>query len=339
MKGRGLRRMLSLLLTLALLLGTRGALADKVAVLKFNGSPPTSVEDARHQVEQAVTRMGHSTPSSSELLSANMAVADGTADTTQEFRAAGRASGSDWSVAGQLEARATGYRLELLVCLIESGRVESVARDIDPLQASAQVQEMLAFVLRKEGIGNDMPPWTMGGAKPAAPALPPATPAPKAPDVPKAPPVPYGDQHPLALGLGAGAQAALLRPDTTRGSSFTIPVHVAAGYAFAQVPGFELRALATVNTVGPQAFTLDVGGRYALNVARTVYIGPELGLGTLVTLGAAKTGRFLLRGSPFVAFAITENVQLEASPDLLLSPGGSGTLLLFGGSLRGLYRF
>jgi hypothetical protein len=40
-----------------------------------------------------------------------------------------------------------------------------------------------------------------------------------------------------------------------------------------------------------------------------------------------------------VAFAITENVQLEASPDLLLSPGGSGTLLLFGGSLRGLYRF
>jgi hypothetical protein len=329
-----MRRTLSL--TLAFVLGAGSAWADKVAVLKFTGSPPTSVDDARRQVDEATARMGHTTPSSSELLSANMAVADGTADTTQELRAAGRASGADWSVSGQLEARASGYRLELQVCLVETGRVESVARDIDPAQSATQVQEMLAFVLRKEGMGHDMPPWTMGGPKPAEPKT---VAPPKAPEPPKPPPVPYGAGHPLALGLGAGAQAALMRPSTALGPSFTVPVHVTAGYALAQVPGLEVRALATVNTIGPQAFTLDVGARYALNVARTVYIGPEAGLGTLVTLGAAKTGRFLLRGSPFVAVGLTENIQLEASPDLLFSPGGSGSLLLFGGSLRGLYRF
>src|SRR5262245_21513787 len=82
------------------------ALADKVAVLPFRSSknvPRPELEEARKWTREAVTKKGHTLPSDSEMVSAEMAVKDGIADVSTEYKAAGRASGSKWAIGANVE--------------------------------------------------------------------------------------------------------------------------------------------------------------------------------------------------------------------------------------------
>ncbi len=82
-------------------------------------------------------------------------------------------------------------------------------------------------------------------------------------------------------------------------------------------------------------------GRYALPLLPQyrIFFGPELLLGAHVALGADKTARFLTHGAAFVSFGIGERIQLEVLGDLAAALGGSGTLILGGGTGRVLFRF
>lgn len=339
------------------------AFADKVAVLPFTaprGLAKPELDQARKWAREAAISRGHAPPTDSEMLSAEMAVKDGQPDVSTEYRAAGRASGSKWTLTGRVERHDappakqpdgseeegyTTYRIEIEACEVESGRVESLAREIDPDEAPAQIGEMLGLLLRAEGIANAPLPWDNAAPHKRKPKPKPAPPPPPPPP-PKEPEVPlvrhtYGENRPAALGVSIGFSNALKRPDAARGSSNAMPIGAVFGYAIEQVPGIELRGVFSSQVIGPRALEVSAGARYAIPILPQyrLFIGPEALLGAHVALGADKTARFLAHGSAFAAWGITEMFQVEIAGDLAAALGGTGTLILGGGTVRGLVRF
>lgn len=338
-------------LALLVLVGSKFAFADtppsKVAVLSFSSvgnATSARLDAARDATRSAVIQSGHRLPTDSEMLTAQMASKDGVADTSGEYRAAGRASGSAWTIAGRVEDHGTSYRLELEVCQVESGRVESLAREVDPAQAPAQIGEMLALLLRPEGIANAEIPWER---TPTTVAPPPKPVEPAPPPTPAGPPPApaqrhaYAEGRPFALGVGMSVLGALSRPSNARGPSTAALIDGVGAYAIESVPGLEARVHGAGAIVGPSSFSIDGGARYAFPVAPTlrVFAGPELAVGAFFPLGGDRSGRFLARGAAFAAIGIGDRVQVEVSGDLAVAPGSSGTLLFGGATLRGLARF
>ena len=342
---------------LTLLFASRTALADKVAVLPFiSVCNATSAElaEARAAARAAVVALADTLPTDSEMLTAEMSAKDGLADTSDEYRAAGRASSSDWTVLGHVEQHGSTYHLEVDACQVASGRVESLAREIDPAQAAPQIKEMLAILLRPAGIDNAEIPWERNGAPPPpapmapAPVTPPPIPvAPAPPPPPPSPPRPaepdhkYAEGSPLAVGLGLGGLGALHRSSMAVGSSASMILSGTVGYAPDGAPGLELRGNLAGSLAGPGSVSFDLGARYAAPVAPSIrlFIGPEADLGGFFTTGGDKTGRFLLHGAGFVALAIGDHAQIEVAADLEYAAGGASGLLLGGGTVRGLARF
>jgi hypothetical protein len=132
-----------------------------------------------------------------------------------------------------------------------------------------------------------------------------------------------------------------LQPGNARGPSFAVPLGVALGYAFADVPGLEARGIFTSQVTGPKALEISAGGRYAIPILPEyrLFAGPEALLGAHVAIGAEKTGRFIAHGAAFVSIGVGEMLQFELAGDLAGAFGGSGTLLLGGGTARALVRF
>ncbi len=337
-----LRSALSALSTLVACTTLAGvALADRVAVLGFPPGDPR----AQSATEAAVLARKHVAPAPAELAKGAAAVRDGQADTSDEYRAFGRAAGAAWTVRGVATPRAAGYRLELEVCQIDSGRVELLARDVDETQEIAQIGEMLALLLRPEGIASARLPWEGGAPKPAVvPAAPPVSPvSPEPPPAPTPPAVAhaYAEGHPLGLGASLGLLSALARPAGATGSATSLYLGGIVTYHLESVPGLELRANLAGAIAGPKALAVDVGARYAVPLlpSARLFLLPDLGLGSFVTLGAQKDGRFLVRGGLHGALGLGERVALELGPELGVTPGGSGTLVLFGATARAVARF
>lgn len=348
----------------ALFFTTSSALADKVAVLPFRSPknvPRPELEQARGWTKEALRRKGHTLPTDAEMATAESSVKDGVPDTSDELRAAGRAAASPWAVSAQVEridypavknpdgteeeAWAT-YRIEVEACEVGSGRVESLAREVVPDTAPEEIAEMIGFLVRPGGIGpNAVFPWTGQGprkpkAKPKPPPPPPPPPPPKPPD-PPAPKYTYAENRPFALGVSLGVSNAIGRPDNARGPSWAVPLGLAFGYAIADVPGFEARGIFTSQIVGPKAIEISGGGRYAIPVLPQyrIFAGPEALLGVHVAIGAEKTARFIAHGAAFASMGIGEMLQIEIAGDLAAAFGGSGTLVLGGGTARALVRF
>jgi hypothetical protein len=328
------------------------ALADKVAVLPFQStSAATSVDldTARSATRSAVTALSHKLPSDQEMLTAQMSSKDGVVDTGEEYRAAGRASTSDWTVMGHVEGHGPTYRLELDVCQVQSGRIESLAREVTPAQAPAQIGEMLALLLRPEGIANAVIPWEPATPPapepvpvpaPAVPAPPPPAPAPPPPPSPPAVKHAYAEGHPFGLGVFTSVLDAFSRPADATGSPASALVGVTAGYALASAPGLEIKGDFDGSVAGPRSVAVDAGARYAIPVVPSarLFIGPEATLGAFFASGADKTARALLQGAGFVAVGLGERVQIELVGNLAYA-AGSPSLALGGGSLRGIVRF
>ncbi len=358
------RLLLSLATALTTFAVAAPAWADKVAVLPFtspNNVPKVELEEARRWTRDAVVRSGHTFATPDEMVSAEASARDGIADTSQEYRAAGQAAHADWTLTARVErndhpsARLpdgseeegfTTYRVELEAYQMSTGRAESLAREVLPDEAPAQISEMLALLLRPQGIANADIPWAnvplqrpKPKPKPQAPAPPPEPPKPKAPPEPR--PV-YGAGHPIAIGASIGVSNALARPDTARGPSWAMPIGVVGGYAVPDVlSGLELKGNVTSQAIGPRALEVSAGARYGIApfAGTRLFVGPELLVGAHVALGADKTARFLTHGSLFLAYGITENVQAELAGDLAVAAGGTGTLLLGGGTARVVLRF
>ncbi len=362
------RRLIAVALATASFLAAPSALADKVVVLPFSPSAQTlkkpELDEARGWTKEAVRLRGHTLPSDAEVVSAERAVADGVPDTSQEYRAAGKAAGAAWSISGHVdrvdvpaktlpdgatEDGYTIYRVELEACQIDSGRVESLARDVDGDEAPQQIAEMLALLVRPEGIANAELPWERGPRKrkpkpkPKPPEPPPKVEPPAKVEPPRPPPPvhTYAEGHPLAIGLSVGVSNALARPEQARGPSWALPIGAAAGYALEAVPGLEIRGIFTTQVVGPRALEIAGGARYAIPVLPRyrLFVGPEALLGAHVALGADKTGRFLTHGAAFIALGIGEQAQVELAGDLAAAFGGTGTLVLGGATARALVRF
>ena len=344
---RALLPLLRFLAALLVLLLPARALADKVAVLPFTSAGQVASTDlaaAREATKSAALAKGHLLATESELLAAQMSTKDGAADTSEEYRAAGRASGSQWTVAGRVDPKEGGYRLEIEACQVDSGRVESLARDIEPSQATSQIAEMLALLLRPEGIGTADIPWQHG--QPPKPVTPPPTPKPPAPPTPPPPPKPpavkhaYAENHPLSLGLGVAVSSAVKRPANASGSPTAVAIEASGGYALDAVPGLELRGDVAGSVAGPGSIFFDAGARYAIPIVPTarLFLGPEATIGAFFPTGGDKSARFLARGSVFLALGIGERAQIDLSGDV--APVlGSSTLVLVGGTVRGLVRF
>jgi hypothetical protein len=331
------------------------ALADKVAVLPFlsaSGATSTEIDASRAATKDASVALGHKLPTDPELLTAQMSSKDGVVDTGEEYRAAGKASTSDWTVVGHVEAHGGTYHLELDVCQVASGRIESLAREITPTAATTQIREMLALLVRPEGLANAAIPWERGSPVVASPPpepapTPPVAPPPPPPEPPPPPPptIPavkhaYAEGHPFTLGIGTGVLTAFERPSDATGSPTSALLGGTAGYAIDGLPGLELRADFDASVAGPKSITADVGARYAIPLVPTarVFFGPEVVVGGFFADGADKTPRALLRGAAFVAIGIGEHVQVDVAGNVAVA-GGAPSLGLAGGTLRALYRF
>jgi hypothetical protein len=342
----------------ALLLSTAPVLADKVLVLPLQplgNAASADVDQAHKSTIAAVSQLAHTLPSNSEVVTAQVAVKDGIADTSEEYLAAGRASSSDWTVGGHFEGHGPTYHLELEACQVASGRLESLAREIDPADAPKQISEMLFFLLRPQGIANADIPWERGLNGPPKPK-PPPPPKPVPPPPPPPPPEPprppavrhlYAENQPIALGLTGSFLGAFHRgavptgiSTTQVGSSAAGTLGGTAGYALARIPGLELRLDLAGSIAGPKSFSVEGGARYAFPIVPQVrlFAGPEVELGTFATLGGDETARFLVQGSAFVALGLGEHIQLELAGDVAYA-AGSTALALGGGTARALVRF
>jgi hypothetical protein len=331
---------LSLLPAVAIGLWSTAAFADKVAVLPFLPAADfvnrEQTEEVRNATKLAVTQRQHTNASDSELATAVTAVQDGVADTSAEYKVAGKAATSQWTVVAHVSFRNGYWHLEVEACLVDTGRVESLTRDVDPRVAPQQIGEMLTLLLRPEGIGNADVPW-------ANQTLPPIL-----PDKPKDPPKPppavkhdYAEKFPIGIGAGIGINGAFVRPENAVGSSLSLFGLITGEYAIERVPGLAIRANLGGAFYNNPTFTLDAGARYAIPLVPTarLYFGPEVTLGVFVPIAGDKSPRFLLRTDVFVSLGLGERVQLEVAFDLQSAFGGDRALVLGGGLARGLVRF
>ena len=308
------------------------------------GSTSAELATVRAATRDAVGRIHDVLPSDAEMAAAEREAKDGVADTSAEYRAAGRVAGAAWTVAGHVNARGTSYRLEIDTCQVATGRVESLAREIAARQAAPQIAEMLALLLRSQGVGDTIPPWDQPNpAPPAAPAPvaapPPSPPAPVEPAVPPPPPPRYAENHPAALGIGAEGLTAFSRASGARGSPAA--ALVTADGVYDVVGGLEMVANVAVSVAGPSSLWLDAGARYEFPIAprARIFAGPEVAIGAFVDLGGDKDARFLMRAALPIVVGIGERVQIEAYPQIAYAAGGTIGLAFAGGGIRGALRF
>jgi hypothetical protein len=346
------RRLVAAVAAIATTLGARTAWADQVAVLKFTPAsgttPPRLVDGARRSTQQAVERLAHTLPPTAQAYAADVVVPDGTPDTTKEYRDAGRASGSQWTVAGRVEAHGWAYRLELEACRVDSGRVESLAREIDLRQPVPQIAEMLALLLRPEGVGVAAPPWESNEPPPLVEPTSNATPTPTSTTstststslpllpVPE-PPV----LHPLSLALGLDLLSFSSHVDPTSSSALSSGLTLDLAYALTDAPRLELRALVGAEVIGPLSLRFDLGPRvlFPLGSARRVWLGPEGGVGGFFATASGELPRLWLRGALPLQYLATEWAALEVYPEVGGALGGTASLLVVGAGVRLLVRF
>ncbi|MDI1443136.1 hypothetical protein [Polyangium sp. 6x1] len=291
-----------------LLLSAAPALADRVVVLPSQGSAsPAARLGLDQEVMRGAASLSHSIASEVETQASLARIADGTADTPEEYATIANVLRANWVLAARVEPSATTTRIEIAAYLATLGRVESVARDVDPQKQAAQVQEMLAVLMRPEGVGVGALPWEqpLPPPPPPPPVPPPPPPAPPSqlppfgtpqtpwnmgqfmPPPPPPPPQPVAKNEVMMSYLGGSRQTVW--PSYTAGKpvflSALIGFSVAAssssratGSAGAFVgalrggyalgeSGFELFAGLGGNLAGPSAMWIDLGGRWLFSPA------------------------------------------------------------------------
>ncbi|MGZ3454293.1 MAG: hypothetical protein ACXWUG_29675 [Polyangiales bacterium] len=312
-------------------------LADKVATTTARGTSPLAERAAmRTTTEVAAKGLGHVTIAEAEVVQGEGAAGD-KIGTSAGLVAVGKVTGADWVIVPIVN----GNRLEIQACQVSTGRVESLVREIDPkVDPAVQVREMLALLLRPQGVADDPLPWDQKKPAPSASASTSTAPSSSAkpPPPPKAPPPRYDEGGSVALGAGGGITDVVARPKEATGKRLGFTWNTTLLVA---VPGRRwLEILGRFSGVhGPgDALVGEVGAR-ATYAASRFALGGELTLGAFGQLGGAQTAQFTLGVSPVVAMAITRRIVLDLRPASFRVATGSGTVALLGADLSLLFRF
>ncbi|WP_437633864.1 hypothetical protein [Sorangium sp. So ce854] len=348
-----IRRALSCAAAAALTALAPAALADRVAVLPARGGTDAAARSAAEaDVDRALAALGHTPVPGGAVAAALEGVADGVADTADELRAVSAQTGADWVLAGTVEPAVTTARIELIAYLASTGRLESVAREVDRDRSAQQTQEMLALLLRPEGVGIGELPWERPARAAPAAAPSPAGETVVVPPVPAAPAAPPADEVLMAYPLGPER----VWPAYAGGRRFAVSASLGAAVAAARLPGASGSAASLVgaarvayalgdrgvevfaggggNLAGPFAGWIEGGARLMLTPslaphdgawrAFPLHVGPALHAGAFFRSGAGVAGpggatyrgeldvRPVLGASIDVALALGPAVQLEA---------------------------
>lgn len=279
----------------ALLLAASQAHADRVALLPSRGGiDPSAQRYLDVDIARGLSSLGHTVVPDIETNVALAAVPDGVADTPAEYRDIAVRTNAHWVLVGKVEPAVKTRNVELTAYLSSLARVESVAREVNDDAAPQQVREMLAVLVRPEGIGMGALPWEQAAPPPHEPrpqvaAPPPLVPEQQPPPLPIAGPPPQEpwvsplagkkivsmdyafDRHdvwpPYSTGRRAfaggfqGFSAAAVRPSGAKGSTGAIVAAARGGYAPGE-RGLEFFGQIAGNLVGPRALWLDVGARW-----------------------------------------------------------------------------
>ncbi|WP_437733376.1 hypothetical protein [Sorangium sp. So ce1335] len=356
-----IRRALSCAAAAALTALAPAALADRVAVLPARGGTDAAARSAAEaDVERGLAALGHTAIPDGAVAAALKGVADGVADTADELRAVSAQTGADWVLTGTVEPAVTTARVELTAYLASTGRVESVAREVDRDQSARQTQEMLALLLRPEGVGIGELPWERPARAPAAGAPPPPLEDETVvlPPVPAAPPAPPAKEVLMAYPLGPER----VWPAYPGGRRFSVSASLGAAVAAARLPGasgsaasmvgaarvayapgdrgFEVFAGGGGNLVGPFAGWIEGGARLMLTPSMTphegawrafpLHVGPAIHLGAFFRSGAGVAGP----GGATYRGDLEVHPALGASLDVALALGPSVQLEAQLGNLR-----
>jgi hypothetical protein len=291
------------------------ALADRVVILPAHGDAATALE---MDLYRATIALGHTPVAATDVAAAvKQSVFDGVADAPEELKAVAAATKADWIVSGTIASNVSGAHVELSAYLTTMGRTESVARDVDKAATPAQEQEMLAVLLRPEGIGAGALPWEQQGV---AKVVPPPVPPPAVVAVPPPPPVPtepddglvnmdymstsakvfppYSAGRKLALSALQGFSFVAKRPgEGATGSGFAMNANVRGAYMIGQ-SALEVLVDLGGNLSGPRALFANLGARWMYTpslhrvrpsgqrYAASVFFGPHVDLGVFAQLAA-----------------------------------------------------
>jgi hypothetical protein len=229
----------------------------------------------------------------------------------------GTATKAGWVLVALVEPAVQTTRVELIAYHAPTGRVESVAREVEKSRSAPQIREMLGVLLRPEGIGAGELPWERAAPapQPAAVAGPAPAPAAVAGPAPVAattagpedtgPPEklvrmdymldrhnvwpPYTAGRPLVVSALQGFAFAAIRPEGATGSSASFVGMARVGYGIGD-KGLELFAQLGGNLAGPGALWIDAGARFMLTpsvhpIGRTLY-GASIHFGLEALAGA-----------------------------------------------------
>ncbi|EYF03625.1 hypothetical protein [Chondromyces apiculatus] len=341
--------------TLATFLFAGAALADRVAVLPARGGTDDAArQTAQAEITRGLTALGHEVVADTEVTASLWAVLDGVPDSTDEYRTVGTATSAGWVLLGLIEPAVKTTRVELLAFHGSTGRVESVAREVEQEQMGPQIQEMLSVLVRPEGIGEGELPWeravTPPAPSPAPPTAPPAVPpAAPGPSTPTSPPPgeasaaggsdklatmhylsavrrvwpPYSGGKPFGLSALIGFSHATTRPEGAIGSASAALVSLRASYAFAGT--FEPFVQFGSNLSGPGAVWVEGGARYLFTPG--LHMGPKGLEGMALHFGLEATaGAFIRPGQSDLEGP--SDVRYERSLQAGFTMSAAGTVIV-----------
>ena len=318
-------------------------LAERIAPLHAIGA---AADGDRASIDRALRvalgDLGHTTPTDAEVLQGEGAAGASIAKSAG-LVAVGKTTGAAWVVQATLTPPVTPGarpRVELSACAVDSGRVESLARDLDPkADLVAPLREMLALLLRPQGVGDEPLPWetnepgkTKGSTASAGAMI--GEPA-------SLPPRRFGAEAPWSVGLGVGAFDLAHRPAGASGGR-----GVGAWSAVAAVTvtsrGPIVDVLARVGGLfGPgPAFRGELGARVLAPLGAAVAIGGAASVGVFAGTANAKVVRPLVGVDAVLALAPSPRWQLDL--DLLglrVAPGSDGALVFLGAEATLAVRF
>lgn len=308
------------------------ALADKVATLPSRGPAPDTVRVSIHNAaDTAEKALGHTTISETEIIQGEAAAGD-KAGTSEGMIAIGKTTGADWVVEPTVASNEYGTNVELRVCQVATGRIETLARDLDPkVDHVTQITEMLLLMLRPQGIGDDPLPWAKKTEKPKPP--PEVLPKPKPVVTPK---VVWGASGRVSIGASGGIGTLAVRDERATGRPRFFAWTIHGNFAVPKVKGLEITARFGA-THGPgNGIGGDLGARYMLSSGGLAF-GVGANLGGFGAFGSGIAG-MTLGLDPTISLALARSVQLElawknryvtSSPKLLFTGAELALLVRF----------
>lgn len=332
------------------------AFADRAVVLPTIGNEEELAQkELQIDIARAMQDLEHELVEERELQGAMHGVEDGVADTPTEYVAVGEATNADWVVVGTIEPAVLSDRVEIHACLVNLGRVESVAREVDKTKAREQIREMLQVLLRPEGIGVGAMPWEQRPppeppsppTEPQQVAVEPPPPVQVAAPPPESPPQrgprkihmdymfdrhdvwpPYSAGNPFIVGVAQGFSVAAVTPSGASGDRASIVGLVRGGYAPTDL-GLEAMAELGGNLFGPRALFVDLAVRWMLTPSvlfdddrygGSFHMGPRIYGGAFVRFGETVTGpggqSFSSDTTTHPMLGGTIDMALQATPEL-----------------------